>query len=140
VFVLKIEDVMSHEVLTVSAESNAVEAAKLMQKNNIGALPVVSHGHMVGILTDRDIVMRGVAAGKDPNSLPVSQVMSQPVVCGSPNMDLGAATNLMAEKQVRRLPVVNDGQLIGFVSLGDIAINSPDAVSGDALKDISGKW
>lgn len=137
---MKIEDVMSHEVLTVSAESNAVEAAKLMQKNNIGALPVVSHGHMVGILTDRDIVMRGVAAGKDPNSLPVSQVMSQPVVCGSPNMDLGAATNLMAEKQVRRLPVVNDGQLIGFVSLGDIAINSPDAVSGDALKDISGKW
>lgn len=137
---MKIEDVMSHKVLTVAAESTAVEAARLMQKNNIGALPVVSHGHMVGILTDRDIVMRGVAAGKDPNSLPVSQVMSQPVICGAPNMDLGAATNLMAEKQVRRLPVVNDGQLVGFVSLGDIAINSPDAVSGDALKDISGKW
>jgi CBS domain-containing protein len=94
----------------------------------------------VGIVTDRDIVMRGVATGRDPNALPVSQVMSQPVVCGSPNMDLGAATNLMAEKQVRRLPVVNDGQLVGFVSLGDIAINSPDSVSGDALKDISGKW
>lgn len=131
---------MSHKVLTVTPESTATDAAKLMQVNNIGALPVVSGGHMVGILTDRDIVTRGVANGRDPNTLPVSQVMTQPVVCGSPNMDLGAATNLMAEKQVRRLPVVYDEKLVGFVSLGDIAINSPDSVSGDALKDISGKW
>jgi CBS domain-containing protein len=137
---MKLEDVMSHKVLTVSAESTATDAAKLMNTNNIGALPVMSQGHMVGILTDRDIVIRGVAQGRDPNSLPVSQVMSQPVVCGSPNMDLGAATNLMAQKQVRRLPVVQDNQLVGFVSLGDIAINSPDDISGDALKDISGKW
>ncbi len=137
---MKIEDVMSHKVLTVSADSTAADAARLMNTNNIGALPVMSQGHMVGILTDRDIVVRGVAAGKDPNALPVSQVMSQPVVCGSPNMDLNAATNLMAEKQVRRLPVVQDGNLVGFVSLGDIAINSPDEIGGDALKDISGKW
>ncbi len=137
---MKLEDVMSHKVLTVAADSSTADAAKTMHQHNIGALPVVSHGHMVGIVTDRDIVTRGVAAGKDPNSMPVSQVMSQPVVCGSPNMDLGAATNLMAEKQVRRLPVVNDGQLVGFVSLGDIAMNSPDSISGDALKDISGKW
>jgi CBS domain-containing protein len=137
---LKIEDIMSHKVLTVAPESSATDAARLMQKNNIGALPVVSGSQMVGILTDRDIVTRGVAAGRDPNTLPVSQVMTQPVVCGSPSMDLGAATNLMAEKQVRRLPVVQGEQLVGFVSLGDIAINSPDSVSGDALKDISGKW
>lgn len=137
---MKLEDVMSHQVLTVSADSTATDAARTMHRHNIGALPVVSHGHMVGIVTDRDIVMRGVAAGKDPNGLPVSQVMSQPVVCGSPNMDVSQATHLMAEKQVRRLPVVHDGQLVGFVSLGDIAIHSPDAVSGDALKDISGKW
>lgn len=137
---MKIEDVMSRKVLTVAPESSATDAAKLMQTNNIGALPVVSKGRMVGILTDRDIVTRGVAQGRDPNSLPVSQVMSQPVVCGSPNMDLGAATNLMADKQVRRLPVMQGDQLVGFVSLGDIAINSPDSVSGDALKDISGKW
>jgi CBS domain-containing protein len=137
---MKIEDVMSRKVLTVAPESTTTDAAKLMQKNNIGALPVVSGDRMVGILTDRDIVTRGVANGRDPNSLPVSQVMSQPVVCGSPNMDLGAATNLMAQKQIRRLPVVKDERLVGFVSLGDIAINSPDSVSGDALKDISGKW
>lgn len=137
---MKLEDVMSHKVLTVAAESTATEAARTMKQHNIGALPVVNQGHMVGIVTDRDIVTRGVAAGKDPNALPVSQVMSQPVVCGSPNMDVSAATNLMAEKQVRRLPVVTDGHLVGFVSLGDIAINSPDSISGDALKDISGKW
>jgi CBS domain-containing protein len=131
---------MSRKVLTVDPQSTAADAAKLMQTNNIGALPVVSQGQMVGIITDRDIVTRGVAQGRDPNTLPVSKVMSQPVVCGSPNMDLGAATNLMAQKQIRRLPVIQDEQLVGFVSLGDIAINSPESVSGDALKDISGKW
>lgn len=137
---MKLEDVMSRKVLTVTADSTASEAARMMQQDNIGALPVVNQGHMVGIITDRDIVMRAVAPGGDPTNIPVSQVMSQPVVVGSPNMDLKQATNLMAEKQVRRLPVVNNGQLVGFVSLGDIAINSPDDVSGDALKDISGKW
>jgi CBS domain-containing protein len=137
---MKLEDVMSHKVLTVAPDSTAAEAARLMETNNIGALPVVNQGHMVGILTDRDIVVRAVAPGGDPTNIPVSQVMSKPVVCGSPNMDLSQATDLMAQKQVRRLPVVNNGQLVGFVSLGDIAINSPDSISGDALKDISGKW
>jgi CBS domain-containing protein len=137
---MKLEDVMSRKVLTVTPESTAAEAARMMQKDNIGALPVVNQGHMVGIVTDRDIVMRAVAPGGDPTNIPVSQVMSAPVVSGSPNMDVAQATDLMAGKQIRRLPVVNNGQLVGFVSLGDIAINSPDSVSGDALKDISGKW
>ena len=137
---MKLEDVMSHKVLTVTADSTTAEAARMMQKDNIGALPVVNAGHMVGIVTDRDIVMRAVAPGGDPTNIPVSQVMSQPVVSGSPNMDVGQATRLMAEKQIRRLPVVHDGQLVGIVALGDIAINSPDEVSGDALKDISAKW
>lgn len=131
---------MSHEVLTVSADSTTAEAARIMGDNNIGALPVVRGDHMVGILTDRDIVLRAVAPGGDPTNIAVSQVMSQPVVCGSPNMDVSKATDLMAEKQIRRLPVVNDGHLIGLVSLGDIALNAPDAVSGDVLKDISGSW
>ncbi len=131
---------MSHQVLTVSADSTASEAARIMGDNNIGALPVVHGDHMVGILTDRDIVLRAVAPGGDPTNISVSQVMSQPVVCGSPNMDVGKATDLMASKQIRRLPVVHDGHLVGLVSLGDIALNAPDAVSGDALKDISGKW
>lgn len=131
---------MSHEVLTVSADSSASEAARIMGDHNIGALPVVRGDHMVGILTDRDIVLRAVATGGDPTNISVSQVMSQPVVCGSPHMDVRKATNLMAEKQIRRLPVVHDGHLIGLVSLGDIALNSPDAISGDALEHISGTW
>ena len=137
---MRLEEVMSHTVLTVSPDCTAAEAARLMEANNIGALPVVNQGRIVGILTDRDIVLRAVATGGDPTNIPVSQVMTQPVVSGAPNMELAQATALMAQKQIRRLPVVNNGQLVGFVSLGDIAINSPDSISGDALKDISGKW
>lgn len=115
-----IKSIMSDHVVTIEANQSIQEAASLMSQHNIGAIPVVENGKMVGIVTDRDITLRSTANGSNGLTF-VSQVMSKELVSGSPEMDVHEAANLMAQKQIRRLPVVENGQVVGMVALGDLA-------------------
>lgn len=112
---------MTNQVAYVSPNTPVAEAAQLMQKHNVGVLPVCEGQNVVGIITDRDIVVRNVAHQQDPNNTPVSNVMTTRVEAVSPDTTLNQAAEIMAEKQVRRLPVMEENQLIGIVSLGDLA-------------------
>ena len=118
---MKIKDIMTNQVAYVSPENNVVEAAQLMQKHDVGSLPVCQGEHIVGIVTDRDIVVRNIAHGKDPRSTPVKDVMTSQVKLVSPEMNLNQAAELMAGSQIRRLPVVDRDKIVGMVALGDLA-------------------
>jgi len=134
-----LREIMTSKVLTVNETQSVQEAAALMSEYNIGAIPVVnSSGNMVGIVTDRDITLRTTAQGQDA-STPVSQVMTaQQIVQGTPDMDVHEAANLMAEQQIRRLPVVENGQIVGMVALGDLAVENIYANEAEqALQSIS---
>jgi CBS domain-containing protein len=113
------------------------EVAVKMKELNVGAIPIVDEQKLVGMITDRDIAIRGVAE-KRPGSTKVENIMSTQIVTISPNDDARVAIKLMAENQIRRLPVVEGESLIGIVSLGDLALNElTDNQAGDILSDIS---
>lgn len=132
-----VESIMTTNVATVSPNQTVQEAAQLMSQKNIGALPVVENGQVKGMITDRDITLRTTAEGKN-GSIPVSQVMSTNVVTGTPNMSVREAANVMAQHQIRRLPIVENNQLRGIVALGDIATNHAyDEAAEQALTNIS---
>lgn len=130
---------MNSNVISVSPEESAAFASRLLSRHNIGALPVCSpDGKLRGIVTDRDIVLRCVAAENDPEQTPVREIMSRTVISVEPEDDVRAATRLMAEEQVRRLPVVHGGRVVGMVSLGDMAKNQKfDMEAAKALSEIS---
>ncbi|SMC56698.1 CBS domain-containing protein [Papillibacter cinnamivorans] len=130
---------MNSNVISVSPEESAAFASRLLSRHNIGALPVCSpDGKLRGIVTDRDIVLRCVAAENNPEQTPVREIMSRTVISVEPEDDVRAATRLMAEEQVRRLPVVHGGRVVGMVSLGDMAKNQKfDMEAAKALSEIS---
>ena len=134
-----ISDMMSPNVVSITTEEPAALAARLLYRHNIGSLPVCGEdGRLRGILTDRDIVLRCVAAENDPASTPVKEIMTKGVVSISPNDDARVATRIMAAEQVRRLPVVSDGKVVGMVSLGDLAkTQAYDMEASKALSEIS---
>lgn len=135
----QLRQIMTQSVMTVNENSTAQEAAAIMSQYNIGAVPVVNNsGEMVGIVTDRDITLRTTAQGQNAQT-PISEVMTaQRIVQGSPDMDVHQAANLMAEQQIRRLPVVENGQLVGMVALGDLAVQNQFANEAEqALSSIS---
>jgi CBS domain-containing protein len=128
---MKIQTVMSDRVVKIHPEESVAVAARALQHYNIGALPVCGHdGVLCGLVTDRDLVIRCLAAGGDPKRVKVREVMTGKVISASPDMDTGTAASLMGRQQVRRLPVVENGKLCGMVSLGDLAKveeTNPDA-------------
>lgn len=135
----QLRDIMTSNVVTVNETQSVQDAAALMSQHNIGAIPVVNNsGQMVGIVTDRDITLRTTAQGQNAQT-PVSQVMtSQQIVQGTPDMDVHEASNLMAQQQIRRLPVIENGQLAGMVALGDLAVQNQYANEAEqALQNIS---
>ena len=136
---MKVQEVMTQTVIRISPEESAAVAARTLTHYNIGALPVCGgDGRLCGVLTDRDIVTRCLAAGQQPEKTLVRSIMTNNVVSVRPDMDLGVAASLMAKRQVRRLPVVENGNLCGMISLGDLSRNeqsAPDAT--DALAEIS---
>ena len=137
---MKIKDVMTRGAVTIGAEESVEVAARTLTQYNIGALPVCgADGKVCGMVTDRDLVIRCMAAGKLPSQTKVREVMTGQVVSVKPDMDLGAAAHLMGRCQIRRLPVTENGALCGMVSLADLA-NREDCVmdAADALMDISG--
>ena len=134
-----VNQIMNKSVVSVSPDESTSFAARLLNRHNIGSVPVCSQdGKLHGILTDRDITLRCVAAENDPKSTRVRDIMSTNVACVSPSDDIVSASNLMAQRQVRRLPVVDSGRVVGIVSLGDIAKNMPSKSGvGQTLNDIS---
>ena len=136
---MKIRDVMSSNVIRISPDEPVEVAARMLAQHNIGAMPVCgAGGKLCGVVTDRDLVTRCLAAGTLAGMTKVRDVMSAGVISVSPDMDTGAAAHLMGRQQVRRLPVVEGGKLCGMVSLGDLATHeqsNPDAA--DALGEIS---
>ncbi|MCY8036524.1 CBS domain-containing protein [Bacillus paralicheniformis] len=132
-----ISNAMSKQVATISSNQAVQEAAELMSRHNIGAIPVVDQGVLKGMITDRDITLRTTAEGQDGQT-PVSNVMTTNVVSGNPNMSLEEASQLMAQSQIRRLPIVDNNHLVGILALGDLAVNEMSNESaGQALTNIS---
>lgn len=136
---MKICDIMSDNVVTIGHNEPVSAAAKLLKRCNIGALPVTDEGGKLrGMLTDRDIVTRCVALDSDPQSVKVGEVMSRGIITTGPFEEVEHAVRLMSEDQVRRIPVVDSGRLVGMVSLCDMARNcNCDMEAAEALSEIS---
>lgn len=133
----RIRDIMTDEIECCSLLDNMYEVALKMKELNVGAIPIVDEEKLVGMITDRDIVIRGVAE-KKPGSTKVSEIMSDNLCTISPDSTVEEGAKLMAEQQIRRLPVVEEERLIGIVSLGDFATHPmTDEQAGQALSDIS---
>lgn len=132
-----LKEIMSTDCVTVTSLDNIYEIAVKMKEHNIGFIPVVDGKKMIGVVTDRDLVVRGYAE-KHSGSTAVDQVMTTSIRTASPEMTVDEAAELMAEQQIRRLPVVQNGELIGIVSLGDLAIREIFVnEAGEALSEIS---
>lgn len=136
---MRVRDLMSKSVVTITPEESAALAARLLSRHELGALPVcAADGTLAGIVTDRDIVTRCVAAGEEPGRVPVRDIMSPAPSVITPETPVSAAARLMAQRQVRRLPVVEQGQVVGMLSLGDLARSRrTDTEAAEALSDIS---
>jgi CBS domain-containing protein len=133
----KIRDIMTDQVECCTLLDNVFEVAVKMKELNVGAIPIVDKDKLVGMITDRDIVIRGVAE-KHPGSTKVEDIMSDKLITISADASTKEAANLMADHQIRRLPVVEGDKLIGIVSLGDFAIRQmTDDQAKEALSEIS---
>ena len=134
---MKVEELMTRDPVTLGPESTCSEAARLMKREDCGSLPVVKDGRLVGIVTDRDIVVRGVADGKNLAQLAVSEIMTPGPTTVAPDMKAEDASKLMSEKQVRRLPVVENGRLVGILAIGQVARHESANAAGETLKEVS---
>jgi CBS domain-containing protein len=120
---MKVKDIMTGAVVSLDSKDSVEKAAELMKEHNIGAVPVCEGDKVIGIITDRDIALRSVASGNDSKSQSVREIMSSNPVTGTPDMDIQDASRVMSERQIRRLPIVDSENLVGMVSLGDIAVS-----------------
>ena len=136
---MQIKDLMNPSVVSIEPGSSCALAARLISRHNVGALPVcASDGRLRGMVTDRDIVLRCVAAEEDPAQTPVRDIMTRGCATVTPLDDCREATRLMAQQQVRRLPVVDRGKLVGMISLSDLARSHRfDMEAAQALCEIS---
>ncbi|MEK3869306.1 MULTISPECIES: CBS domain-containing protein [unclassified Paenibacillus] len=133
----KVADIMTDEVVTVTVRDNIYEVAVKMKENDTGFIPVVEGDKLLGVITDRDLVIRCMAE-KRPNSTAVDEIMTRGIKTASREMSVDEAAELMAEQQIRRLPVTEGDRLIGIVSIGDLAVHNIFADNaGEALSEIS---
>ena len=136
---MKLREIMSNPVVRIHPDENVMVAARTMERWNIGAMPVCgSDGRLQGMITDRDIVTRCLAAGRSPSATKVGDIMTAGIVAVRPDMEVSTAAALMGSRQVRRLPVMENGKLCGMVSLGDLSLKEESSMeAGDALTEIS---
>jgi CBS domain-containing protein len=135
---MKVHQIMTAHARGIAPDNTLVEAAGLMRELDVGALPVFNGEELTGMVTDRDMVLRAIADGRDPANTSVGHVMSQGVIFVLAHQEVEEVVRLMQEKQVRRLPVLNaEKRLVGIVSIGDIAISSSPAFGGIALREVS---
>jgi len=133
-----IREIMTSKPRTIDADKSVTAAPKMLRDENIGLAPIVEGDRLVGTLTDRDIATRVVAEGRDPEATRVREVASTDLVTVDPQQDLDDALRLMAEHQVRRIPVVEeDGRLVGIVAQADIARQRDDVKTGEVVERIS---
>lgn len=133
-----VSEVMTSKVCAIDADKPVAYAAKMMRDEDVGLAPIVESDRLVGTLTDRDIAIRVVAEGRDPESTLVREVASTDLVTVDPQQGLDEALRLMAEHQVRRLPVVEeDGRLVGVLAQADIARQADDRKTGEVVERIS---
>jgi CBS domain-containing protein len=135
--VTQIKDVMTPNPTTCSRQSTVVDVAKVMTKEDVGAIPVVEGDRLAGVVTDRDLVVRVLAEGRDPQGTTVGEVASTDVVSVSPDDELDQALQLLAKNQVRRLPVVEGDRLVGIVAQADVARFGEDRKTGEVVEQIS---
>ena len=134
---MKVRQVMTTDIFSINKGEEIAKAAEIMRSVDIGALPIHDGKKIVGMVTDRDIVIRNVARRHGPN-IPCEEVMTPKIISCSPDTSIDEAANIMAEHQIRRLPVIENGILVGIVSLGDLAtVKETKAEAGDALSSIS---
>ena len=133
-----VQDLMTSNPKTVASESSVVEAAKIMRDENVGIVPLVDGERLVGTITDRDIAIKVVAEGSDLQSTTAGQAASRDLVTIDPQQDLDEALRLMAQHQVRRLPVVEeDGRLVGILAQADVAREASPQQTGRVVEEIS---
>jgi CBS domain-containing protein len=134
-----VRDTMTENPRSIGVSASVVEAARLMREGHIGSLPITDDDQLVGMITDRDITTRVVAEAADPKTTPVGDVYSRDLISVEPDQDLQEALQLMARHQVRRLPVVEDGRLVGIVAQADIALTLRDdeQKTGELVEAIS---
>ena len=143
---MKLRDIMAHPVVRIHPEESVAVAARILARYNIGLLPVCGgDGRVCGVVTDRDLVTRCIASGRQPASTQVREVMTTQVVAVRPDMDAAAAAQLMGMQQIRRLPVVENGRLCGMISLGDFAGreetgNDAKGALADISSNVSVRW
>jgi CBS domain-containing protein len=134
----KVREVMTDRPRCVSPETPVSQAAELMEAEDIGSIPVLDGEQLAGMITDRDIVVRAVAKGKDPRGMPVREISTREIVTVGPDDDLSEALKLMATNQVRRLPVVDDeNRLVGVVAQADVALEAKEKAVGEMVEEIS---
>ncbi len=119
---MKASDIMAGALITCAPDTPVADAAQLMRERDTGDVLITNHGRLLGIVTDRDIAIRAAASGADPTVAPVGKFMSKRVVTGHPNWDLDRIGKTMGRHQIRRLPIVENGMLLGIISLGDMAL------------------
>jgi len=137
--VMKVKDIMTTDVMTCKETDTLSDCTAMMKEFNIGAIPVMDDGdHLVGIITDRDIAVRAVAKGIDPDEAHIGDFMTPSPVTIEPEINIEDAADIMAANQIRRLPVVDNGKLVGIVSIGDLAVNIEDIdVIAETLRNVS---
>ena len=133
-----IGQIMSREIVSVKPEESAGSAARLMEQHGVGALPIVDgEKNLKGILTDRDIVVRCVAKDRDPKEVSAGEIMTDRIVYVSAEQPVSEAVAMMASEQIRRLPVVEDGKIVGMISFADIARRDTSPEVAEAIAEIS---
>ena len=132
-----VRDTMTEDPRSIGPSTSVVEAARLMRDEHIGSLPITDGDTLVGMITDRDITTRVVAEAADLGTTSVGDVQSQDLVSVEPDKDLEEALRLMARHQIRRLPVVEDGRLVGIVAQADIALKENEKKTGQLVEAIS---
>lgn len=133
----QIRDLMTENPSSCAPNTPVVEAAKVMAREDVGSIPVVDGGRLVGVVTDRDLVVRVLAEGRDPENTTVGDVASSDVATVSPDESLDQALTLLALHQVRRLPVVEGDQLVGIVAQADVALHADEVQTGEVVEQIS---
>lgn len=134
---MQVRDIMSTRIVGVAPSMSVRDAAQMMNKNNIGSVPVVESGSVKGMLTDRDIVLRCVAEGRDATSVKVSDICSNGAISVRPDENVSDAIGLMSSEQVRRLPVVEGERIVGMLSFADVARERSGMELSKAISEIS---
>ena len=135
---MQFKDAMHTGVTWVGPETSIHELVRKMRDEDIGAVPIGEHDRLVGMVTDRDIALRGFADGRDAQSLTARDVMSSPIIYCRSDEDIGDAIRIMEDEGVRRLPVINETKrMVGMLALGDIADCAPRDMSAEVMKAVS---